>query len=180
MVLADVHDFHFVINQEMKEKLKNLDFIMKSGTLSGIMVKILHVLTPIIGKEHKWGDQRFSKYTAVCDDPEETREHVHMYVPVELYRELKLLHQDLNVYSIAQLVRELLRFFLDLVEVYKNDVFKELEKIFTRWRSEDEETRPSSGNLMRQLWRVIQLLPGKNRLVTVYNTNYSPLWVLRI
>ena len=180
MSLSNVHDFHFVIDREMKKKLNSLVLFQKSKSLSGIMVKILQLLTPVIGKEHKWGKQRFSRYQAVCDNPEEIREHVHMYVPDELYRELKLLHQDLNFYSIAQLVRGLVNFFLGLVEVYKNEVFLELEKSFARWRSEDEETRLTSREFMRQLWKIIRFLPGKNRLVTVYNDEYSPFWVLRI
>ncbi|MBN2441425.1 MAG: hypothetical protein JXJ04_08760, partial [Spirochaetales bacterium] len=106
--------------------------------------------------------------------------HVHVYVPDELYRELKLLHQDLNFYSIAQLVRELLDFFLGLVDVYKNKVFIELKKIFARWKAEDEETRLTPRESIRQLLKLIRFLPGKNRLITIYDNNYSPFWILRI
>jgi len=180
MSQSNVHDFHFVIDRETKKKLNSLDLFKKPKSLSGIMVRILQLLTPVIGKEHKWGKQRFSKYMAVCDNPKEIREHVHMYVPDELYRELKLLHQHLNFYSIAQLVRALVNFFLGLVEVYKNEVLQELEKIFARWRSEDAETRLTPRKFIRQLWKIIRFLPGKNRLVTVYNGEYSPFWVLRI
>ena len=103
-----------------------------------------------------------------------------MYVPDELYRELKLLHQDLNFFSIAQLVREFFDFFLGLVDVYKDDVFQELEILFSRWRSEGKQTRQTSRKFLRHLWLIIQNLPGKNRLVTVYNKEYSPFWIFRI
>ncbi|MBN2444002.1 MAG: hypothetical protein JXJ04_21750 [Spirochaetales bacterium] len=164
----------------MKNKLKSLELFKKNKSLSGIMVTILKLLTPIIRKEHKWGKQRFSRYRAVCDDPEEVREDVHVYVPDELYRELKLLHQDLNFYSIAQLVRGLVNCFLEMADVYKNDVFQELQKVFDRWRVEDKEDRLTSREFLRQLKLIIRFLPGKNRLVTVYNNEYSPFWILRV
>ncbi|MBN2444922.1 MAG: hypothetical protein JXJ04_26440 [Spirochaetales bacterium] len=174
------HEFHFVINRGMKERLQGLDFFKGCKSVSGVIVKILRVLTPVLGKEHKWGEQRMSRYKAVCDNSEEIRDHVHVYVPGELYRELKLLHHGLNFYSIAQFVRELVEFFLGLVEVYKNDVLKELEKIFARWKCEEEQNRLTSRKFIRQLWKIIRFLPGKNRLITVYNDLYSPFWVLRI
>ncbi|MBN2443387.1 MAG: hypothetical protein JXJ04_18645 [Spirochaetales bacterium] len=180
MIKTNIHDFHMVINRKMKEKLKKLNLPHKSRSVSHQIVKILQFLIPVIGKEQKWGKQRLSKYMAVCNDPEEIREHTHLYMPGELYRELKLLHQDLNFYSIAQLIREFLRFFLGLVDMYKNDVFKELEKIFTRWKTEDDRNQLTSRKFIRQLWKIIRFLPGKNRLVTVYNINYSPFWIFRI
>ncbi|MBN2442448.1 MAG: hypothetical protein JXJ04_13925 [Spirochaetales bacterium] len=180
MALSSIHDFHFVLNQGMKNKLQCLNIFEECKSISGIIVKILKLLTPVIAKEHKWGKQRMSKYMAVCKDPNEIREHFHVYVPDELYRELKLLHQDLNFYSIAMVVRMLLNFFLGLVDVYKNEVIHELEKLYARWRSEDVNVRLTLHEFLRQLLKIIRHLPGKNRLVTVYNNEYSPFWILRI
>ena len=175
-----VHDFHFVLDRRMKERLKGLNVFDGFMSVSGMIVKILKVLTPVIGKEHKWGEQRMSRYKAVCDDPEVIRDHMHVYVPGEMYRELKLLHQDLNFFSIAQLVRELISFFLGLVDVYKNEVFQELNKLFSHWKSESQQTRLTSRKFIRQLWKIIRFLPNKKRLVTVYNSNFSPFWIQRL
>ncbi|MBN2441606.1 MAG: hypothetical protein JXJ04_09665, partial [Spirochaetales bacterium] len=165
---------------KMKESLESLNSVFNGKGLSGVIVKILKKLIPVIRKEHKWGEQRLSKYKAVCNDSEEMRKHVHVYVPDALYRELKLLHQDLNFYSIAQLVRELIDLFLELVVLYKDDVFVELKKIFDRWKAEAEDSRLTTRKLIRQLWKLIRFLPGKNRLVTIYNNSYSPFWIFRI
>jgi hypothetical protein len=175
-----VHDFHLVIDRRMKEKLKGLDSFMKLKSLSGIMVKILQLLTPTFKKAHKWGKQQLSRYKFVCNDKEEIRDHVHMYIPGELYRELKLLHQDLNFYSIAQLVRSFLRFFIGVAGVYGDGIFEELEKLFSRWKKEDEEVRLTPGEFMLQLWKVIQHIPGKSRLITVYDNQFAPFWVFRV
>ncbi|MBN2442362.1 MAG: hypothetical protein JXJ04_13490 [Spirochaetales bacterium] len=179
MPINCVHDFHFIMDGGMKNKLKSLDFFENQRSLSRIIVQILNFLTPVIRREHKWGKQRLSKYMPVCNDPDEIREHVHAYVPGELYRELKLLHQDLNFYSIGQLVRGFIDLFLGFVDVYNDDVFQELENIFARWRSEDEQTRQTPREFLRQLWRIIQNLPEKNRLITVYDYNFSPFWIFR-
>ncbi|MBN2440704.1 MAG: hypothetical protein JXJ04_05145 [Spirochaetales bacterium] len=175
-----VHDFHFVLNRGMKENLLGLHVFKGYKSFSGIMVAILEKLVPVMVKEHKWGEQRLSRYRSVCTDSEEIRDHVHMYVPDKLYRELKLLHQDLNFYSIAQLLRWLFDLFLVFVDVYKDKVLEELGKTFTQWRLENEDDHLTLSEFMRQLLRIIRFLPGKNRLVTVYNPDFSPFWIFRI
>ncbi|MBN2441634.1 MAG: hypothetical protein JXJ04_09810 [Spirochaetales bacterium] len=175
-----IHDFHFVMNKGLEDKLKSLNIFKECKSVSGMIVKILKILTPVITKEHKWGKQRMCRYKAVCNDPDEARKHFHVYVPDDMYRELKVLHQDLNFYSIAQLVREIISFFFGLVILYKNEVLEELEKIFTKWREDDDQERLTSRKFIRQLWKIIRHLPGKNRLITVYDYQYSPFWVTRI
>ena len=103
-----LHDFHCVLDRNMKEKLRDLDILKGVRGVSGKIVRILQVLIPVIRRELKWGEQRLSRYMNVCDDPDVERDHVHVYVPEGLYRELKLLHHGLDFYSIAQFVRELL------------------------------------------------------------------------
>ncbi|MBN2444115.1 MAG: hypothetical protein JXJ04_22315 [Spirochaetales bacterium] len=180
MEIKCVHDFHFVMDKKMKTRLKRMEFHFKRKSFSGIVVKIIEVLFPVIRKEHKWGEQRMSRYKAVCDDPGEVREDIHVYFPGEVYRKLKLLHQDLNFYSIAQLLRELVEFFLGLVDVYGREVFRVLDRNFAGWRSEEEDTRLTSRKAIRQLFKIIRFLPGKERLITVYDNNFSPFWILRI
>ncbi|MBN2441248.1 MAG: hypothetical protein JXJ04_07870 [Spirochaetales bacterium] len=175
-----VHDFHFVMDRKMKNRLKSADFYLEYKSFSGIVVKIVEELFPVIRKEHKWGEQRMSRYGAVSEDPVEVREGVHVYFPGDVYRKLKLLHQDLNFYSIAQLVRELVEFFLGLVDVYGRDVFRVLERNFAEWRSEEKDTRLTSRKAMRQLYKIIRFLPGKERLIIVYDNHFSPFWILRI
>jgi hypothetical protein len=177
---VSVHDFHFMSTREMKDKLRDLNVFKGVRSVSGVIVRILEVLTPVIGKELKWGEQRMSRYRNVCDNPEAVREDVHVYVPQGLYRELKMLHHGLNFYSIAQFVRELIECFLGFVEGCQGDVLSELERLFASWREEKELSRLTLKEYMRQLFTIIRHLPGKNRLITIYNQQYSPFWVLRV
>ena len=180
MCIKDVHDFHLVMGRGMKESLQDVKIFKDCMGLSGIIVGILKVLSPVVKQEHKWGKQRFSKYKAVCVDPDEVREHAHVYLPWELYKELKLMHQDLNFYSIAQLVRGLLEWFLRFMEGCKGDVLIELKKIFSQWAEVEAETRLSLGGYLRQLYRIIRHLTGKKRLVTVYDKDFIPFWIFRM
>ena len=180
MVIGHLHDFHLVIARSMKENLMDLDIYKKAGSLSGVIVKILSLLGPVINREHQWGKQRMSRYMPVSGDPDEIREHAHVYFPEDEYRRLKLMHQDLNCFSIAQLVRSFLEFFIDLVKDYGDNVFKELEKWFNQWSKENDKNRLTPCKLVRQLWRLIRHLPGQNRLINVYSKQYSPFWVFRL
>ncbi|MBN2442124.1 MAG: hypothetical protein JXJ04_12290 [Spirochaetales bacterium] len=175
-----IHDFHFVMERGMKEKLKNLDVFKDCKGVSGVIVKVLKLLAPVVRREHKWGKQRMCHYQFVCKDPGERREHLHVYLPGKVYRELKLLHQDLNVYSIAQLLRGFIDLFLGFVEVYKDNVIYELNKLFVRWQEDEKQTRLTPREFMRQLFTIVRHLPGKNRPIHIYDNNFSPFWILRI
>jgi hypothetical protein len=121
-----------------------------------------------------------SRYKAVCPDPDEVREHMHVYVPEELYREMKLLHQDLNFYSIAQMVREFLEWFLGFVDGCAGDALAELKSIFSQWTEDEKNSRLTLCGYLRQLFRIIQHLPGKTGLVNIYNSDFSPFWIMRM
>ena len=172
-----MHIFHFVLDRGMKKELKKLDMYKETGSLSGVIVKIFSLLAPLIKKEHKWGEQRVSRYLPVCDDPDEIRDHVQVYFPGEVYRQLKLIHQDLNVYSIAQLIRGFLRFFLGLVNEFGNNVFQELKRLFKQWHEEDGKIRLTPREIVQQLLLIIQHFSGKNRLINIYDRQFSPSWI---
>ncbi|MBN2536072.1 MAG: hypothetical protein JXB88_24540, partial [Spirochaetales bacterium] len=105
MGLPKLHEFHFVIGQSMRMRLEELDVWGNLYNISGIVVRILSLLVPVIKREHDWGKQRDSRYEYVSPDREEDRVHMHAYLPENLYRKLKLIHHDLNFFSMGQIVR---------------------------------------------------------------------------
>lgn len=175
-----IHVFHFIMDRGMKKDLKKLDMYKETGSLSGVIVKIFSLLTPLIKKEHIWGEQMVSRYLPVCADPDEIREHVQVYFPGEIYRQLKLMHQDLNAYSIAQLLRGFLRSFLDLVKEYGNNVFRELKRFCNQWKKEDGKTRLRPSEIVQQLFIILQHFEGKNKMINIYDRQFSPTWILRL
>ncbi|MBN2533614.1 MAG: hypothetical protein JXB88_12015 [Spirochaetales bacterium] len=180
MVLSKLHEFHFVIAKSMRNSLKEQYIFKGLVTISDIIVKILTILAPVIKREHNWGEQRMSRYMYVSPDPKEKRIHVHAYLPRKLYRELKLIHQDLNSFSIAQIVRGLLDVFLGLLDEYGENVLQELENMFERWKKDTKAERLTMRQHLRQLWIIVQHLPGKNRLLTLYDRHFSPFWRFRL
>jgi hypothetical protein len=180
MVLSHLHEFHFVLDRGMKNDLMDLELYKKTVNLSGVIEGILSLIGPLIKREHKWGKQRESRYLPVCDDPDEIREDVHAYLPRELYRELKLMHADLNYYSIGQMVRDFLRFFLDKVKEYGEKIFDELQKLFKRWEKENRKHRLTPRMIIRQLWRIIRHLPEQSGLINLYYSDFSPCWMFRL
>ncbi|MBN2443822.1 MAG: hypothetical protein JXJ04_20845, partial [Spirochaetales bacterium] len=90
-----------------------------------------------------------------------------------------LMHQDLNVYSMAQLVRFFLGWFLDFVRVYGEDALDELDKLFNNWKVKIEKKRFSQKE-MRQLWNLIYQKSGIYRLLNIYTNHFSPARIYRL
>lgn len=173
------HEFHFVVNKVMKERLKELGLYVKSGSLSGVIKEVLKYLAPVIKREHDWGSQRISRYMLVSE-PGEGSVHVHAYFPQELYREIKVLHADVDSFSIAQLVRGFLGFFILLEDEYGDRVLEELEKMYKGWDVERKANRLTCRQMIRQFKRIIQHIPKETGLVTIYNKDFAPFWIMRL
>jgi hypothetical protein len=174
------HEFHFVIPRNMTESLKKLRVFKKTMGFSKTVTKILKVLHPVIKVEHKWGEQRMSKYRYVSEDKDEKRDHVHAYLDEKVYRELKLIHQDLNFYSIGQIVRMFLDFFLELVKEYGRNVFSVLASNYKRWKSQAKDCRRTLREEVRQLSELLPFIEGGSGHLTIYNDSFAPLYFLRL
>ncbi|MBN2531420.1 MAG: hypothetical protein JXB88_00940 [Spirochaetales bacterium] len=152
----------------------------RDNNISGIIVRILLLLVPFIKREHDRGKQRDSRYEYVSLDLGETRVHTHAYLPENLYRKLKLIHHDLNFFSMAQIVRFFIVVFFKLVDEYEEDISKELERMYKEWEKEGRDSRLTLRQYIRQLMIIIQhLIPGK-RIITVYDHRFMPFWRLRL
>jgi hypothetical protein len=174
------HEFHFVIARTIREHLKNLTVFKKPMSFSGIIAEILKILRPVIKGEHKWGEQRMSKYRYVSEDKDEKRDHVHTYLDEDVYRELKLIHQDLNFYSIGQIVRGFVDFFLELVKEHGDNVFKELKKIYKRWKEQANSDRLTLREYLRHIWRLLPFIEGGNGHLSFYDNSFTPFWIIRM
>ncbi|MBN1697272.1 MAG: hypothetical protein JW881_07145 [Spirochaetales bacterium] len=180
MIESGLHEFHIIMMNTMKKDLKTLKLSGSRNSLSGIIVRIISLIDPLVMKEHQWGRQRMSLYRALSPCHDEKREHVHVYFTEEMYRKIKLLHADLNFYSIAQLVRWLLELFLAMVERYGNSALEEFEKRFKQWGIEEKGLQQSHRRNLRQLSKIVQHLRGQHRLISIYTIHYSPFWILRL
>jgi uncharacterized protein (UPF0297 family) len=125
--------FHFKMDTQMMDKLTHLELFEKTQSMSGMIKRILMQLFTIIEEEDYNGIQRFSKYKLINDDKDIKRVRVVVRIPDFLYRRLKSLHDTLNYFSIAQLVRDLLSWYLKLVDEFGEKYGDELMRIVHRW-----------------------------------------------
>ena len=174
------HNFHFIIARSIKERLKNLDVFEKSLNFSQTIRRILSELAPLIKVKHKWGEQQMSRYIYVSEDEDEKRDHVYAYLDEDVYRELKLIHQDLNFYSIGQIVRGFCEFFLDLADEFGKGLFKVLERNFKEWEVIARTLRLTLREELQHLLRIIPLLPGGKGHLTLYDSHFIPFYILRL
>ena len=175
-----MHDFHFRMNKTIKEQLLRIGPCRKDGNLSGSITSILKLLSPVMRREHQLGEQRESSYHLVKGEGEEQLADVHAYIPESCYRQLKMLHHDLNFFSIAQLVRFLIAIFLDLYQLYGDAVENELNGMFNQVREEERIQRIGKRKIVRQLYRFASVLLLKKRIFTIYDHNYAPFWIFRL
>ena len=149
----DIHEFHFrdcsFINDEL-EKISRICQKSKSGMINIILENNI----PLLEKYHFRRKGQNSRYKFIKQQSPGNREkkvvNIHCYMDFKFYKRLKQIHSDLNYYSIAQLLREIIRFFIWLFGRYGMIVFNILKSIRNNWEKMKEEYR-KSGKSLRQL-----------------------------
>ncbi len=107
-----IHNFHFKIEISSIERLKKINNI-KLKSLSGIIKYIIKLSYKFIEKSHYFDNEENSCYKKI-----NTNKNIHIYLQEEDYRRLKQIHQDLNYFSIAQILRKIINKFLYYYEKY--------------------------------------------------------------
>ena len=127
-----LHDLHFVITKKDFEwillKAKELD-----ESISSVVRIMLFYMMPFVDLNWLKSKSRKSKYKILDKKPKD-RFHVHCYVSEEIYQHLKSVHKDLDFYSISQIARLVVKYFLHGVRKYGYEGFIErLEKCKKKW-----------------------------------------------
>jgi hypothetical protein len=167
------HDLHFMLNEMTLKKLMKISRAMNIKTISGTIVAIIEFLTPYLEKNQIEFQNRESRYKQIAD-PDEKRYHIHAYLPEKIYRQLKELHQYLNFYSLAQILREIIEIYLK--DFFKNGlkkVVKKYQKVIRMWKM--KKVMKKGGEFLRQL-----SLPDKSsRGISVkYDMNFHPYSII--
>ncbi|MBN2533672.1 MAG: hypothetical protein JXB88_12310 [Spirochaetales bacterium] len=171
--------FHFKMDIQMMDELTDLSLFQKTQNLSETICRILMQLFPLIEKKDMEGVQHLSEYKLINEDTNVKRKHIIIHIPDFLYRRLKCLHDVLNYYSMAQLVRDLLLWFLDLVRRFGDGYGEELMKIINEWVKISSNTRFLTKYIH-------QLLAFKNkimriiRIFNIYTLHFTPYRVFRL
>ncbi|HOJ63246.1 MAG TPA: hypothetical protein PLE45_02390 [Spirochaetota bacterium] len=94
--------FEFVLGKELLTKIENLAK-ERNSNISCIIRDIVFKMIPILERKHFKEKRREKDYPIVM-----AVKRVKIYLPEELYNELKVIHDHLNTFSIATLIREIL------------------------------------------------------------------------
>jgi hypothetical protein len=175
------HEYHIVLAEGMVLELKELGLYKETKNLSKVIEKILTIFVPAVEVEQEWGKQRKSKYRYISADPEEQRIDVAVYLPEIIYRQLKQVHNDLDFYSIAQIVREFVELFFSFVKKYGDEgVFPYLEGEFKRWEEDTHESRLTIYEFVPHILEIIRFLPNIKGMITIYDENFVPFYYYRL
>jgi hypothetical protein len=165
-----LHDYHFKLNEESKKKLKKISEDM-GVSLSATIVVLFEKFLPFVEKNHFNSKEKDSKYKIIAN-PKEKRFSVHSYIPENLYRKMKHLHHDLNIFSMAQVVRKMIDLFIfGYLKYGLNKFIEVLNKINDIWKNKKEFYKNRKIIFMRQLFRESINFPS---ILINYGNNSQP------
>ncbi|HOJ64887.1 MAG TPA: hypothetical protein PLE45_10760, partial [Spirochaetota bacterium] len=104
------HEFHIVVNSEMKKRLQNVARKFNIS-ISGLIVYILQLYTNRVKEIYCFGPEDGNRYERINGDA-----RIHIYLSKQDYRFLKKIHADLNFFSMGALLRRIILLFLEEYE----------------------------------------------------------------
>ncbi len=125
-----IREFNFMIGKELNDKIEKY-CKEKKISRNKCLVIIFTIMIPLLKKEHFTGEERGNKYQVFT-----AFKRIHLYIDEKIYRELKLVHSNLNFFSIAAIVRFLIEeFFKRLVESKgdEREIKKEMDEIWAEF-----------------------------------------------
>ena len=172
------HDFHLKENSIIIEVFDNISISLQISR-SELLNRILEHSSTLMDMERFKSASKDSNYNFVINNidslsfPSKNLSHIvtslHIYMPEKMYKKLKILHQELNTYSNAGIVREMFRHFLSLYAIYGNCVFDYLTELSKKWNKKKLIWKQQKKNL-RQLFDIKNLNP---HISVVYNINFE-------
>jgi len=98
---------------------------------------------PILRKKHLYEKRRDKDYKFII-----ASEKIRVFLPDEVYNELKLVHDQLNSFSIATLIRELLEIYFIGIETYGEEKFM---KMIQELKNEIEELKARKACVVKEM-----------------------------
>jgi hypothetical protein len=126
------HEFHFIAGEKIFITIEKISKEMDRSFSATIIIIYLYLI-PFFEKNHLMAQEKESNIELVGSD-DEIRRHIHCYLPKDLYRKLKLFHQDMNTYSMAQIIRKMMQYFIIGYNKYGlNGFLERLKKVKDVW-----------------------------------------------
>jgi len=123
----DYHELHFVTTMAIKEKLAKIAK-NENISLSKLICYVLQKFYDRIKKRYCFGPEDENVYERINADAS-----IHFYLPKEDYRFLKKIHADLNFFSMAKLLRSILKIFIEAQLPPIILIFFLITTLFLKW-----------------------------------------------
>ncbi len=133
-------EFDFVLNQDLFEKINNLKN-KKDKDFSTLIREIIIFMLPVLKRKHLFEKRRDKDYRFI-----DATQRIRIYIPEEVYNELKLVHDHINSFSIAILIRELLELYFAGIEVEGEEEFT---KRIEEWEKEIKRLRETKAVVVK-------------------------------
>lgn len=167
------HKYHFILDLDTILELEGILGLVQRDKIRILIKRILELMSVYIDQEHFEGKNRGSRYELVSKNPDVKRKELVIMIPEKVYRWLKLIQQNLNFYSIAQIVRMAIHFYLKLYREHGWLLIKIVRARLENWNDKAAEHRRNCTPYCSISLKL--LLEGvKNRLKIIYNSEYEP------
>ncbi|HOJ63828.1 MAG TPA: hypothetical protein PLE45_05355 [Spirochaetota bacterium] len=110
--------FDFVVGDSLFNKIKNMA-LKRNIKFSTIIREIILKMVPVLEKKHFKEARRKKDYPVVM-----AAYRVKVFLPEKLYNELKMIHDHLNTFSMATLVREIIEAYFEGIERFGETEFE--------------------------------------------------------
>lgn len=153
-------DFHFTANSIMKNKI--LQFGKKYNyNISQTIRSVVKTVSFYLDRKHYFEEEDRNVYSKVYADCE-----VHLYISEEEYRKIKIIHANMNFYSMAKLVRWMIELFFDVADRLGNKVYQ----YFNMERTDFLKKLENSRRIVKQSSRIKSNIPAVS---IAYNDFYQ-------
>ena len=172
-----MHEYHFMLDQGTFDDLAEAGrkgIGITGGSVPGLVAQILRWFYSFLEVKHFSENERKTAYQFIDGNPGEDRRSVKVIIPKRLYNRIKLLHKDLDAFSMAQIVREVIHYFLLLLAKLRQGLKDFLRRFDVFWAEVKEWFREEK----RPIRRVRPPIWGPPLLRTIYSDQFSPVKIL--
>lgn len=128
--------FHFVNNQNFEDKRNKLYRLYNCNSLTRLIKKIFNNNQNLIDYVNCIPPDNLN-----IEKMDNLNIHSYILIPIEVYNTIKLLHLEINTFSMAEVFRSIIEFVFDYILRYENITWLEYLQSFIEARKIHEKTK---------------------------------------
>src|SRR5512145_79655 len=174
-----VHDFHLKMDVDLIERFEAACGLLgKFLGVAGFLGMLFDEFPMLLEREHFAAPEHDGEYLLINPNLEVKRRSVHIYFSKVTFRRFKMVHQDLNYFSMAQIVRRLAEIIINLAKKYGVRLLNYLKKVKAAWLKKCRQAKDAHCPIWRaQLSSFKYRVPGGGAEFghqTEYDNYFSP------